>query len=298
MKFTLSKQVKDAINNNKPVLALESTIISSGMPFPQNIQFQNKAEKTCLDLGVVPATIAIIKGEIHIGLGEKELMFIATDSSVKKISKREIGVCLEKKQSGATTVSSTSHIAFNAGIKVFSTGGIGGVHRGYGASLDMSQDIISLSETPIVVVCSGVKSFLDVDKTAEALETFGVTAVGYKTDCFPLFYTSGSDIKLQHCYKKAKKVAKLFELNKENKLSSSLLVLNPVPKKHEIPSQEMENIISSAIIEMESLGISGKETTPYLLKTIAQKTKNKSLETNIKLALNNISLGAKIARKI
>tara|TARA_Y100001933_G_scaffold157587_1_gene155916 strand:+ start:175 stop:1071 length:897 start_codon:yes stop_codon:yes gene_type:complete len=298
MKFTLSKQVKDAINNNKPVLALESTIISSGMPFPQNIQFQNKAEKTCLDLGVVPATIAIIKGEIHIGLGEKELMFIATDSSVKKISKREIGVCLEKKQSGATTVSSTSHIAFNAGIKVFSTGGIGGVHRGYDTSLDMSQDIISLSETPIVVVCSGVKSFLDVDKTAEALETFGVTAVGYKTDCFPLFYTSGSDIKLQHCYKNAKKVARLFELNKENKLSSSLLVLNPVPKKHEIPSQEMENIISSAIIEMENLGISGKETTPYLLKTIAQKTKNKSLETNIKLALNNISLGAKIARKI
>ena len=298
MKFTLSKQVKDAINNNKPVLALESTIISSGMPFPQNIQFQNKAEKTCLDLGVVPATIAIIKGEIHIGLGKKELMFIATDSSVKKISKREIGVCLEKKQSGATTVSSTSHIAFNAGIKVFSTGGIGGVHRGYDTSLDMSQDIISLSETPIVVVCSGVKSFLDVDKTAEALETFGVTAVGYKTDCFPLFYTSGSDIKLQHCYKNAKKVARLFELNKENKLSSSLLVLNPVPKKHEIPSQEMENIISSAIIKMESLGISGKETTPYLLKTIAQKTKNKSLETNIKLALNNISLGAKIARKI
>ena len=298
MKFTLSKQVKDAINNNKPVLALESTIISSGMPFPQNIQFQNKAEKTCLELGVVPATIAIIKGEIHIGLGKKELMFIATDRSVKKISKREIGICLEKKQSGATTVSSTSHIAFNAGIKVFSTGGIGGVHRGYGASLDMSQDIISLSETPIVVVCSGVKSFLDVDKTAEALETFGVTAVGYKTDCFPLFYTSGSDIKLQHCYKNAKEIARLFELNKENKLNSSVLVLNPVPKKHEIPSQNMENIISSAIIEMESMGISGKETTPYLLKKIAQKTKNKSLETNIKLALNNISLGAKIAQKI
>ena len=225
-------------------------------------------------------------------------MFIATDSSVKKISKREIGVCLEKKQSGATTVSSTSHIAFNAGIKVFSTGGIGGVHRGYDTSLDMSQDIVSLSETPIVVVCSGVKSFLDVDKTAEALETFGVTAVGYKTDCFPLFYTSSSDIKLQHCYKNAKKVAKLFKLNKENRLNSSVLVLNPVPKKHEIPSQEMENIISSAITEMESLGISGNETTPYLLKTIAQKTKNKSLETNMKLALNNISLGAKIARKI
>jgi len=297
MKFTLSKQVKDAINNNKPVLALESTIISSGMPFPQNIQFQNKAEKTCLDLGVVPATIAIIKGVIHIGLEEKELMFIATDKSVKKISKREIGICLEKKQSGATTVSSTSHIAFNAGIKVFSTGGIGGVHRGYDTSLDMSQDIISLSETPIIVVCSGVKSFLDVNRTSEVLETLGITTIGYRTDYFPLFYTSSSEIKLQHCYKDAKKVAKLFELNKENKLCSSILVLNPVPKKHEIPFQKMENIISNAIVKMENGGVTGKETTPYLLKTIAQKTKNRSLETNIKLALNNISLGAKIAQK-
>ena len=298
MKFTLSNQVKDAINNNKPVLALESTIISSGMPFPQNIQFHKKAEKTCLDLGVVPATTAIIKGKIHIGLGEKELMFIATDRSVKKISKREIGICLEKKQSGSTTVSSTSHIAFNAGIKVFSTGGIGGVHRGYDKSLDMSQDIISLSETPIVVVCSGVKSFLDVDKTAEALETFGITTVGYKTDCFPLFYTSSSNIKLQHCYKNAKEIARLFKLNKEAKLNSSILVLNPVPKKHETPYREIENIISRAIVKMESKGIVGKETTPYLLKTVAQKTKNKSLETNIRLALNNISLGAKIAQKI
>ena len=268
------------------------------MPFPQNIQFQNKAEKTCLDLGVVPATIAIIKGEIHVGLDEKELMHIATDKSVKKISKREIGICLEKKYSGATTVSSTSHIAFNAGIKVFSTGGIGGVHRGYDKSLDMSQDIISLSETPIVVVCSGVKSFLDVDKTAEALETFGVTTIGYKTDCFPLFYTSNSDIKLQHCYKSAKKVAGLFKLNKEARLSSSILVLNPVPKKHEIPYQEIDSIISSSIVEMENIGITGKDTTPHLLKTIAQKTENKSLETNIRLALNNISLGAKIAQKI
>ena len=298
MKFTLSKQVKDAINNNKPVLALESTIISSGMPFPQNIQFQNKAEKTCLDLGVVPATVAIIKGIIHVGLGEKELMFIATDKSVKKISKREIGICLEKKESGATTVSSTSHIALNAGIKVFSTGGIGGVHRGYNKSLDMSQDIISLSKTPIVVVCSGVKSFLNVDKTAETLETFGITTVGYKTDYFPLFYTSTSDIKLQHNYKSAKEIVRLFKLNREARLNSSILVFNPVPKKHEIPSVEMESIITSAIAEMESAGVTGKETTPYLLRAITQKTNNKSLETNIRLALNNISLGAKIAQKI
>ena len=185
MKFTLSKQVKKALNAGKPVLALESTIISSGMPYPQNIEFQQQAEKICFDLGVVPATIAIIKGKIHIGLEKEELKFIATNNSVKKISKREIGVCVEKNMSGATTVSSTSHIAFQAGIKVFSTGGIGGVHRGYDESLDMSQDLFSLSQTPIVVVCSGVKSFLDVEKTIEALETYGVTTVGYKTDFFP-----------------------------------------------------------------------------------------------------------------
>ena len=169
MKFTLSKQVKKALNAGQPVLALESTIISSGMPYPQNIEFQQKAEKICFDLGVVPATIAIIKGKIHIGLEKEELKFIAINNSVKKISKREIGVCVEKNMSGATTVSSTSHIAFQAGIKVFSTGGIGGVHRGYDESLDMSQDLFSLSQTPIVVVCSGVKSFLDVEKTIEAL---------------------------------------------------------------------------------------------------------------------------------
>ena len=184
MKFTLSKQVKKALYAGQPVLALESTIISSGMPYPQNIEFQQKAEKICFDLGVVPATVAIINGKIRVGLEKKELRFIATNNLVKKISKREIGVCVEKNMSGATTVSSTSHIAFQAGIKVFSTGGIGGVHRGYDESLDMSQDLFSLSQTPIIVVCSGVKSFLDVEKTIEALETYGVTTVGYKTDFF------------------------------------------------------------------------------------------------------------------
>ena len=227
MKFTLSKQVKKALNAGQPVLALESTIISSGMPYPQNIEFQQKAEKICFDLGVIPATIAIIKGKIHIGLEKEELKFIATNNSVKKISKREIGICVEKKMSGATTVSSTSHIAFQAGIKVFSTGGIGGVHRGYDESLDMSQDLFSLSQTPIVVVCSGVKSFLDVDKTIEALETYGVTTVGYKTGFFPLFYSSGSKHELQYNFKNTDGLAGLYKNNIKNNLMSSILVLNP-----------------------------------------------------------------------
>jgi len=298
VKFTLSKQVKKALNAGQPVLALESTIISSGMPYPQNIEFQKKAEKICFGLGVIPATIAIIKGKIHVGLEKEELKFIATNNSVKKISKREIGICVEKNMSGATTVSSTSHIAFQAGIKVFSTGGIGGVHRGYDESLDMSQDLFSLSQTPIVVVCSGVKSFLDVDKTIEALETYGVTTVGYKTGFFPLFYSSGSKHELQYNFKNTDGLAGLYKNNIKNNLMSSILVLNPVPKNKEIPEKEIKDVLSSAIIKMDKEGVTGKETTPYLLKEIAKKTNNQSLNTNIELALNNIRLGAKIAKKL
>ena len=292
MKFTLSKSVKNAI------LALESTIIASGMPYPQNIEFQKKAENICNKLGVVAATIAIIKGVVHVGLGPKELNFIATNTSVKKISKREIGICLEKNISGATTVSSTSHFAHLVGIKVFSTGGIGGVHRGYKNSLDMSQDLFCLSQTPIVVVCSGVKSFLDVEKTIEALETFSVTTVGYKTTSFPLFYSSKSKNELQYSFKTVDGLVGAYKENINNKLKNSLLVLNPVPKTDEIPEIEIKDIVSKSISEMENLGIIGNKTTPFLLKKIAEKTKNKSLTTNISLALNNIKLGAKIALKI
>ena len=298
MKFTLSKQVKKALNSGQPVLALESTIISSGMPYPQNIEFQQKAEKICFDLGVIPATIAIIKGKILIGLKKNELKFIATNNSVKKISKREIGVCVEKNMSGATTVSSTSHIAYQAGIKIFSTGGVGGVHRGYNDSLDMSQDILSLSQTPIIVVCSGVKSFLDVKKTIETLETYGVTTVGYNTDSFPLFYSSDSKHKLQYSFKNMDRLASLYKNNTRNSLKSSILVLNAVPKSKEIPERKIKDIISAAIKKMNKKGVTGKETTPFLLNEIAVKTNNKSLNTNIHLALNNIRLGAKIAKKL
>ena len=298
MKFTLSKQVKKALNSGQPVLALESTIISSGMPYPQNIEFQQKAEKICFNLGVVPAIIAIIKGKIHVGLEKEELRFIATNKSVKKISKREIGVCVEKNMSGATTVSSTSHIAFQAGIKVFSTGGIGGVHRGYDESLDMSQDLFSLSQIPIVVVCSGVKSFLDVERTIEALETYGVTTVGYKTDFFPLFYSSSSKHKLQYSFKNTSRLANLYKNNIKNNLKSSILVLNPIPKNKEIPQKKIKNIISNAIKTMNEKGVVGKKTTPFLLNEIANKTNNESLTANIELALSNIRVGAKIVKKL
>ena len=298
MKFTPSEQVKEAINGNKPILALESTIISSGMPYPQNLEFHKKSQDVCFSQGVVPATIAIIKGEICVGLSDDQVEYICTDETVEKISKRELGISIQKKISGATTVSSTSHIASLAGIKVFSTGGVGGIHRGFKKNLDMSQDLFSLRETPIIVVCSGVKSFLDVEKTVEALEALGVPVVGYRTRWFPLFYSSRSDIRLSHSVDNEIDIVNIYKHNINQKITSTLLVVNPVPKKNEIPDSEISKILSKTIKEMNRKKITGKETTPYLLKEIAKKTKNRSLETNISLALNNINLGAKIAKKM
>lgn len=298
MKFTPSEQVKGAIKNNKPILALESTMISSGMPYPQNVDFYNQAEALCLSLGVVPATIAIIKGTVSVGLNAEQVQHIATSKSVIKASKREIGVCIQKKLCGATTVSSTAHLAQLAGIKVFSTGGIGGVHRGYSNTLDMSQDLYALRETPLVVVCSGIKSFLNVEKTIEALETLGVTVLGYNTDCFPLFYSSRSDIKLQHSVNNINDLVGVYKRNSENKLNSSLLILNPVPESDQVPKEEIEKIIKQSVSQLQKNKIVGGKTTPYLLKSIAEKTNNKSLMTNISLAQNNIRLGAEIAKSL
>ena len=298
MKFTPSKQVKEAINNKIPVLALESTIISSGMPYPKNIEFYNKASDICLSLGVVPATIAIIRGEICVGLEQKQVEHIATDESVIKAPKSEIGVCMLRGLSGATTVSSTAHIAHQAGIKVFATGGIGGVHRGYSNTLDMSQDLNTIKNTPLVIVCSGVKSFLDVEKTVEALETFGVTFLGFKTDSFPLFYSSFSSTKLQHQATSIEDIVGVYKNNLEAGLLSSVLVLNPVPEKNQIPNNKINKIIDESIVDLSEKKITGKQATPFLLKRIAKQTKNKSLEANISLAINNIKLGARIAKKL
>ena len=297
MKFTPSKQVKEAINNDIPVLAMESTIISSGMPYPKNIEFYNKASDICLGLGVVPATIAIIHGEICVGLEKEQVDYIATDNSVIKVPKSEIGVCMLKGLSGATTVSSTAHIAHQSGLKVFATGGIGGVHRGYSNTLDMSQDLNTIKNTPLVIVCSGVKSFLDVEKTFEALETLGVTLLGFKTDSFPLFYSSCSRIGLQHRVNSTEEIVGIYKKNLDAGLLSSVLVLNPIPEKNQIPNSEINKIIDASIVDLTKNKITGKQTTPYLLKKIAKQTNNRSLDANISLAINNIKLGAKIAKE-
>ena len=298
MKFTPSKQVKEAINNKTPLLALESTIISSGMPYPKNIDFYNEASDICLGLGVVPATTAIIHGEVYLGLEQEQVEHIATDESVIKVPKSEIGVCMLKGLSGATTVSSTAHIAHQLGLKVFATGGIGGVHRGYSNTLDMSQDLNTIKNTPLVVVCSGVKSFLDVEKTVEALETLGVTLLGFRTNSFPLFYSSYSKIGLQHRINSIEKIIGIYKNNLEAGLLSSVLVLNPIPEKNQIPNSKINKIIDESIVDLNKNKITGKQATPFLLKKIAKQTKNKSLDANISLAINNIKLGAKIAKEL
>ena len=296
MKVTFSKQVSGALNRGSPVLALESTIISSGMPYPENISFHSAAEKICCDHGVVPATIAIIRGEICVGLNKGQLKHIANNKRVVKISKREVGLCVQKKMSGATTVSSASHIAHHAGIRVFSTGGIGGIHRNYQNTHDMSQDLFSLKETPIIIVSSGVKSFLNVEKTVEALETFGVPLVGFKTAFFPLFYSSESKIKIPFSVNKVNEIIDIYKSYVTNNINSSLLVLNPVEKKDQIPIKTINKIINSAILKMNKNYVSGKQATPFLLNEILKQTKGQSLKTNMSLALGNIKLGAKIAR--
>ena len=297
MRFVFSKEVEKHKITGRPVLALESTILSHGMPYPANYTFAKKTEKTCREKGVAPAIVAIIDGEIHIGLNEKKLKLICQSKNVLKTTKRDLPLVIAKKQNGATTVSATAWIAYKAGIFVFATGGVGGVHRGAEVSFDISQDLKSLSETPIIVISAGAKSILDIPKTVETLETYGVLILGYKTSSFPSFYTRDSKIKIKNNVKTQKEIFSIFTEHQKLGLGSSVLVVNPIPKKNEIASKKINSFISDAICEAKKKHISGKELTPFLLKKIVEKTDGDSLKANISLALNNIKLGIKIAKE-
>ena len=298
IKLKYSKKVKSAIKRSLPVLSLESTIIAHGMPYPKNLEYARRAETLCEELGVVPATIAIIDGQICIGLEDFELETIATSKNVKKVSIRELGLATSSGWSGATTVSSTAYIANKNNIDVFSTGGIGGVHQGAGSSFDISQDLIALSKTPMVVVSAGVKSILDLPKTYELLETLGVSLVGYKTDELPSFYSRFSGITGLHTVESPSEVAELFLNNLQIGLTTSTLVFNPIDIKDQIPQKEIEIAIEGAKVEMEKQKISGKDVTPFLLGHVVKVTGGKGLDANIALALNNVQLGAEIAKEI
>tara|TARA_B100000315_G_C14541221_1_gene570988 strand:- start:500 stop:1399 length:900 start_codon:yes stop_codon:yes gene_type:complete len=298
MNIHFSTEVGSSLIAGKPVLALESTIISHGMPYPDNVEFALKSESVCRQQGVVPATIAVVNGECCVGLEKAQIKSIAKDTSTKKVSRRELGIAIAKKWSGGTTVSATMHIAHHSGISVFSTGGIGGVHRDAEKTFDVSQDLTALSQIPMVVVSAGAKAVLDLDKTLEALETLGIPVLGFETNEFPAFYSRNSGLYGLLRIESPGEAAHVYRKNMDAGLSASTLVVNPVPEKDEIPDNEIEKITNDAIKYAREKKIKGKDLTPFLLKEVVKKTEGRGLETNKVLAINNVNLGIQISKEL
>lgn len=290
-----STEVEEAQKNNSPIVALESTIISHGMPYPQNIEMAKKVEQIIRDNGATPATIAIMDGKIKIGLNENDLETLANSPNVAKVSRRDLAEIVATKKIGATTVASTMICSELAGIPFFVTGGIGGVHKGVETSMDISADLEELAHTNVTVICAGAKSILDLPKTLEYLETKGVPVIGYQTTELPAFFTRESGLKLNSSVEEPTEIAEIFKTKMELNLHGGMVIANPVPKEHELSKDYIDTIIEEAVKDSIANGIIGKDSTPFLLKTIVEKTDGKSLETNIKLVENNAVLGAKIA---
>ncbi len=294
--LNISKEVSEALKNGQPVVALESTIISHGMPYPKNVETALQVEKIIRDNGAVPATIAIIQGKLSVGISESEIDYLGKKGeAVTKVSRRDIPVLVAKKEDGATTVAATMIIAAMAGIKVFATGGIGGVHRGAETTFDISADLEELANTDVTVVCAGAKSILDIGLTLEYLETKGVPILGYQTKELPAFYTLKSGFSVDYEISTPKEIAEIIYNKSEAKLHGGIVVANPIPTEYAMDYDYITSNIAKAVEEAESLGISGKATTPFLLDKIQKLTEGKSLEANIQLVYNNATLGAKIA---
>lgn len=292
----ISPEVKLALENNNPVVALESTIISHGMPFPKNMETAIQVEQIVRDNNAIPATIAIINGKLKAGLTKSEIELLAQEGpKVIKTSRRDIPYLVSKKLNGATTVASTMIIAKMAGIKIFATGGIGGVHRGASETFDISADLQELAHTNVAVVCAGAKAILDLNLTLEYLETQGVPVIGFKTKELPAFYTRKSGLKVDYELNSSQEIADFLKSKWKLNLNGGVVVANPVPEKYQMDYTEIMKTIDDALLEANKLGIKGKESTPFLLEKIANLTHGQSLETNIKLVLNNAKLAAKIA---
>ena len=295
--ITYSKEVKHAIENNLPIVALESTIISHGMPYPKNLETAKLCEEVIRNNGCVPATIAILDGKIKVGLDESELEYLAKSKDVIKASRRDIPYIIANNLNGATTVSGTMFACELANIKVFATGGIGGVHRNLFDAFDVSNDIESLDKTSTLVVCAGVKSILDIPNTLEFLETKGVPVLGYKTNIMPAFYTKESDYKVNYKVNSAFEVANILKTKWELGLNGGVLLANPIKDEDSYDKNEIDDVINKALEEAKNLNIVGKEITPFLLGKIKDLTKGASLEANIKLVLNNCDVAAKVAKE-
>ncbi|PCG18834.1 pseudouridine-5'-phosphate glycosidase [Brachyspira sp. G79] len=291
----ISEEVKEALYEKRAVVALESTIISHGMPYPENVESALNSEKNIRDNNAVPATIAIIKGKIKVGLNKEELEYMGSNSSIAKSSRRDLAAMLALKKDGATTVTTTMIGASLAGIKVFATGGIGGVHRYAQDTFDISADLQELSKTNVAVVCAGAKSILDLALTIEYLETFGVPVLGYKTDKFPAFYTRDSGYKVDYKVDTAKDIANILNTKWSLGLEGGVLVCNPIPEKYEMDKDYINKIIDDTVKEAKDKKISGKDVTPFILAKLHSVTENKSLKANKELVYNNCRTAANIA---
>lgn len=296
MKVKCSKPVADALKAGKAVVALESTIIAHGMPYPQNLEMAHNVENAIRERGAVPATIAVIKGELRAGLDEADLEhFARTGPSIMKVSVRDLAYVISQKRDGATTVASTMRLAHMAGIKIFATGGMGGAHRGAEKTFDISADLMEFAQTPVAVVTAGAKAILDLGLTLEILETQGVPVVGYGTDEFPAFYSRQSGHHLQQRCDNPDQVAALLFVQNKLATQCGVIVANPITSQEEIQSTEIEPQIQKAIAEADAQGIHGKDVTPFLLKRITEITEGRSLKANIALVMNNARVAADIA---
>ena len=296
--FDFKEEVKKALEEGRPVVALESTLISHGFPYPENLEVAGEMEEIVRGCGVVPATIAIIKGKIKVGLTKGELEFMATSKDILKASRRDLAVIAAKGLNGATTVAATMTVAERAGIKVFATGGIGGVHRGAEKTFDISADLQELARTPVAVVCSGAKSILDLPLTKEYLETMGVPVIGFGSEELPAFYCRESGLKVDYVVNDEKEAAEIIRAMQDLGLGGGMIIANPVPEEFALSMQYMNEMIEEAVRAAEKEGVKGKSLTPYLLNKIKELTGGKSLKANIELIKSNARVAAKIAYEL
>lgn len=292
----ISPAVQKALDEGRPVLALESTIISHGMPYPQNLETARLCEAEARKHGVEPATVAIIHGKLCAGLTDEELEYLAkAGPKVAKASRRDLPILAARGADGATTVAATMIVAAMAGIRVFATGGIGGVHRGAEVTMDISADLEELARTPVAVVCAGAKSILDLGLTLEYLETKGVPVLGYRTETLPAFYTDESDFKVDYRMDSPEEIAAAVTAQRDMGYPGGMLITNPIPHQYAMPKDVIDAAINQALAEAKKQGVKGKATTPFLLARVCELTGGESLKSNIKLVLNNVALGAQIA---
>ena len=295
--LSITPEIEEALKNGTPVVALESTILSHGMPYPENLEFAHKVEEVIRAEGAIPATMAVIGGKLKVGLNSEELEIMCRAENVGKMSRRDIPVYLATGKTGATTVATTMLIASLAGIRVFATGGIGGVHRGGENTMDISADLQEFANTPVAVVTAGAKQILDIGRTLEYLETFGVPVLGFRTDEFPAFYCRTSGYKLDYCCQDEEEVAKIMNTKWELGMKGGLVIGNPIPEEYALDFNEMEEVINKAIKLADEKHIRGKNITPFLLATIKDMTKGVAFASNVQLALNNARVAARIAVK-